>query len=99
MTDVMPEQQAVDLDELVGDEPPGADVLDAVDEQLIARLAGRAREGGLALTGEGGLLAQLTKRLVESCTVPKPRCDGFDLQVRPPVGLARIMPWPHTCST
>jgi hypothetical protein len=33
------------------------------------------------------------------CTVPKPRCDGFDLQVRPPVGLARIMPWPHTCST
>ena len=66
MTDVMPERQAVDLDELAGDEPAGADVLDAVDEQLIARLAGRAREGGLALTGEGGLLAQLTKRLVES---------------------------------
>ncbi len=66
MTDVMPEQQPVDLDELGGDEPPGADVLDAVDEQLIARLAGRAREGGLTLTGEGGLLGQLTKRLVES---------------------------------
>jgi hypothetical protein len=29
--------------------------LDSVDEQLIARLAGKAREGGLALTGEGGL--------------------------------------------
>src|SRR3954464_1767006 len=27
---------------------------------------GRAREGGLQLAGEGGLLAQLTKRLVES---------------------------------
>ena len=40
--------------------------LDAVDEQLIGRPAGRAREDGLALTGEGGLLAQLTKRLVES---------------------------------
>nr|WP_253258596.1 IS256 family transposase [Pseudonocardia sp. N23] len=40
--------------------------MDAVDEQLIARLAGRARAGGLQLTGEGGLLAQLTKRLVES---------------------------------
>jgi putative transposase len=66
MTDAMPEQQAVDLDELVGDEQAGPDVLDAVDEQLIARLAGRAREGGLQLTGEGGLLAQLTKRLVES---------------------------------
>src|SRR5438874_659140 len=56
MTDVMPEKQPVDLDELVGDELAGSDVLDAVDEQLIARLAGRAREGGLALTGEGGLL-------------------------------------------
>ena len=66
MTDVMPEQQAVDLDELVGEESAGADELDAVDEQLIARLAGRARAGGLQLTGEGGLLAQLTKRLVES---------------------------------
>jgi putative transposase len=40
--------------------------LDAVDEQLIAQLAGRARAGGVALTGEGGLLAQLTKRLAES---------------------------------
>jgi hypothetical protein len=59
MTDVMPEQ-AVDLDALVGEQPAG--VLDAVDEQLIARLAGRVREGGLALTGEGGLLAQLTGR-------------------------------------
>jgi hypothetical protein len=66
MTDVMPERQAVDLDELVGEESAGADELDAVDEQLIARLAGRARAGGLQLTGEGGLLAQLTKRLVES---------------------------------
>ena len=66
MTDVMPDQQAVDLDELGGGERVAADALDAVDEQLIARLAGRAREGGLQLTGEGGLLAQLTKRLVES---------------------------------
>jgi putative transposase len=66
MTDVMPEQQAVDLDGLLGGGLAGTDVLDAVDEQLIARLAGRAREGGLQLTGEGGLLAQLTKRLVES---------------------------------
>jgi transposase-like protein len=70
MTDLMPEP-VVDLDALAGAEPgasvaAGPDVLDAVDEQLIARLAGRAREGGLQLTGEGGLLAQLTKRLVES---------------------------------
>ena len=64
MTDAM-RQQAVDLDEVIGGEPMAAG-LDAVDEQLIAQLAGRARAGGLALTGEGGLLAQLTKRLVES---------------------------------
>ncbi len=61
----------MDLDVVAGAEPvtaaaAGADVLDAVDEQLIARLAGRARAGGLQLAGEGGLLAQLTKRLVES---------------------------------
>src|SRR5512133_3979030 len=66
----MPEP-VVDLDVVAGAESvtaaaAGADVLDAVDEQLIARLAGRARAGGLQLTGEGGLLAQLTKRLVES---------------------------------
>jgi hypothetical protein len=48
MTDLMREQQAVDLDELGGDKPAGADVLDAVDEQLIARLAGRAHEWSAA---------------------------------------------------
>jgi len=66
MADAMPERQVVDLDEVVGAEPADGDGLDAVDEQLIPRLAGRARAGGLHLTGEGGLLAQLTKRLVES---------------------------------
>src|SRR3954464_11755042 len=40
--------------------------LDGLDEQLVAQLVSRARAGGLALTGEGGVLAQLTKRLLES---------------------------------
>lgn len=46
MTDLTSEQ-AVDLDEVLGGEPakPARAGLDAVDEQLIARLAGRAREG------------------------------------------------------
>src|SRR5690348_14998582 len=67
----MPEP-VVDLDVLAaGDQAEplagvGPDVLDAVDEQLLARLAGKARRGGLQLTGEGGLLAQLTKRVIES---------------------------------
>jgi putative transposase len=40
--------------------------LDGLDEQLVAQLVSRAKAGGLALTGEGGVLAQLTKRLLES---------------------------------
>ena len=55
MTDATPAAQ------LGGDE-----LLDAVDEQLIQQLADRARTQGLQLTGEGGLLARLTKTVVES---------------------------------
>ena len=40
--------------------------LDPVDDQLIDRVACRARAGGLQLSGEGGPLQQLTKRLLES---------------------------------
>ena len=43
-------------------EPVGA----VTDEQLIAMLVDRARGDGLKLTGEGGLLQQLTKRVLES---------------------------------
>lgn len=39
---------------------------DAVDEQLIRQLTEQARAEGLKLTGEGGLLARLTKVVVES---------------------------------
>jgi transposase-like protein len=38
----------------------------AVDNQLIDELVSRAQAEGLQLTGEGGLLQQLTKRLLES---------------------------------
>jgi transposase-like protein len=40
--------------------------LDGLDDQLINQLVGRAKAGGLQLTGEGGVLQQLTKRLLES---------------------------------
>ena len=40
--------------------------LDGLDEQLITQLVDRARAGGLQLTGEVGVLQQLTKRLLES---------------------------------
>ena len=36
------------------------------DEQLVAMLVDRARGDGLKLTGDGGLLQQLTKRVLES---------------------------------
>jgi hypothetical protein len=38
----------------------------ASDEQLVAMLVDRARSEGLQLTGEGGLLQMLTKRVLES---------------------------------
>jgi putative transposase len=37
-----------------------------VDEQLVSELVARASAGGVSLTGEGGLLQQLTKRVLES---------------------------------
>ncbi|WP_254390847.1 IS256 family transposase [Streptomyces sp. AC550_RSS872] len=47
-------------------EPTKAASTKAVDDQLIDELVGRAQAEGLQLTGEGGLLQQLTKRLLES---------------------------------
>jgi len=39
--------------------------LSAADEQVLRELTERAREGGLRLTGEGGLLGKLTKMVIE----------------------------------
>ncbi|WP_376768936.1 IS256 family transposase [Amycolatopsis acididurans] len=59
MTDMMSGvENAEDLNPVSG--------LDGLDEQLVAQLVDRAKAGGLALTGEDGVLAQLTKRLLES---------------------------------
>jgi putative transposase len=38
---------------------------DAFDERLVRELAAQAQASGLRLTGEGGLLARLTKRVLE----------------------------------
>jgi transposase-like protein len=39
---------------------------EVVDDALIARLAGQARAQGVSLVGEGGLLQQLTRRVLEA---------------------------------
>ncbi len=39
---------------------------EVVDGRLVEQLVGRAREQGVALTGEAGLLGQLTKLVLES---------------------------------
>jgi putative transposase len=39
---------------------------EGVDAELVARLVEQARTAGLQLTGEGGLLQRLTKRVVEA---------------------------------
>ena len=60
MTDVINDEKAVvDLD--AAPPPPGV-----ASDELVRQLAERARAGGLRLTGEGGLLSQLTKVVVES---------------------------------
>lgn len=53
------------IEQIPGSEP-AAVVAPASDEQLVAMLVDRARSEGLQLTGEGGLLQQLTKRVLES---------------------------------
>src|ERR1700748_3093953 len=53
MTDVTTDQDQAQLE------------LSAADEQLVRELTERARAGGLKLTGEGGLLGKLTKRVIE----------------------------------
>jgi hypothetical protein len=50
----------------VEQEPAAGPAGAVTDEQLIAMLVDRARGDGLKLTGEGGLLQQLTKRVLES---------------------------------
>lgn len=45
---------------------PPLDAVEVGEDQLIQQLADRARSEGLRLAGEGGLLAKLTKTVVES---------------------------------
>ena len=83
MTDVI-------VDEKVVETPDGQGVvrLDDLDEQLIGQLVDRARSEGLRLTGEDGLLAQLTKRIIESAAEGEMDVHlGYDKH-RPPVGRA-----------
>ncbi len=60
MTDVMSDGKAVV--ELDAGQPQPA----VASDELVRQLAKRARAEGLRLTGEGGLLSQLTKVVVES---------------------------------
>lgn len=58
-TETVVEQESVE-------KPAVTPVPAASDEQLVAMLVDRARSEGLHLTGEGGLLQMLTKRVLES---------------------------------
>jgi putative transposase len=55
MTDVVSDTEAVE-----------AAVDEVVNDALIQELVARAKDGGIKLAGEGGLLQQLTKKLLES---------------------------------
>ncbi|MFJ5218226.1 hypothetical protein ACIP98_26330 [Streptomyces sp. NPDC088354] len=60
MSETITEHEAVE-------EPVIEPAAEAVsDDQLVAMLVDRARSEGLQLTGEGGLLQQLTRRVLDS---------------------------------
>src|SRR5215203_4498305 len=46
--------------------PASGPAVEISDDQLVAMLVDRAQGADLKLTGEGGLLQQLTKRVLES---------------------------------
>jgi transposase-like protein len=58
----------MEVDETVGEQQVEREStgLDALDARLLDQLVGQAKERGVKLAGEGGLLAELTKRLLES---------------------------------
>ncbi|MFI5987914.1 IS256 family transposase [Streptomyces sp. NPDC051555] len=58
---------------------------DLLDDQLIGQLVDRARAGGLQLTGEGGLLQQLTKRVLE-CALEGEITDHLGYEKHDPAG-------------
>ncbi|MEV3920722.1 hypothetical protein [Actinomadura coerulea] len=58
-TEVKTEAMVAEHDEKRG---PAA----VVEQELVGRLVAQAREPGLEPTGEAGLLAELTKRVLES---------------------------------
>ena len=60
MTDVITNERDVEAADV------GVVGLDELDQQLVGQLVDRARSEGLRLTGEDGLLAQLTKTIIES---------------------------------
>ncbi|WUA39875.1 IS256 family transposase [Streptomyces sp. NBC_01367] len=52
--------------EAVAEVQPSGLAPDVLDDQLISQLVDRAKADGIKLTGQGGLLQQLTKRILES---------------------------------
>jgi putative transposase len=56
---------AVDTSAVVKKKTPAVSP-EGVDAELVGRLVEQARAAGLQLTGEGGLLQQLTKRVIEA---------------------------------
>jgi putative transposase len=57
--------EAVDTSAVAKKKDPAA-LPTSVDAELVGRLVEQARASGLQLTGEGGLLQQLTKRVIEA---------------------------------
>ena len=84
MTEVKMEKERSEATPAVPEE------FDAVDEQLAEQLTDRARSQGLELTGEGGQLARLTKRVVGSGQHNSNTDDHHVLAAMPSNSLAGV---------
>ncbi|GAB3570841.1 IS256 family transposase [Spelaeicoccus albus] len=79
---------------------PTTDISPVVDQSLVAQLVGEARAQGVAIDGEGGLLALLTKLVVESALEGELTAHlGYEKHERAEVGNARNGARPKTVLT
>ena len=81
---------AVDTAAVAKKQDPALPPADGVDAELVGRLVERARAAGVQLSGEGGLLQQLTS----GCRSPRWRVRAPTTSV-----MARAMPRPRPART
>ena len=101
MTTVAADTAAVSADETSRRGRRSTTTPASVDAELVGRLVAQAREQGLQLSGDGGLLQQLTKRVIEAALDGEITDHlGYENMIRPArtAGIPATAPGPRPCS-